>query len=257
MLYGIMLAYYEDYHESAIREFNILLKKIDSNSKLIIVSNNKDLNSKYILGDNKNWEFSGWDKALEEISSIKDTDSVIFANDTFMYNNPYGKLKAFFIEKVFKYTYLKNHSKPKIILAGSTSGLESKYSICNLQADYWVSTYLFLVSGKLINKLGKRISIDQDTLDKLVVLENKKFIFDDSISLNMQEHLQDWLYPELGSKSSWYKAHDVSDEVKIKKVKTILNEKYLSAFCCSHDGEIIDINPKKLFFRVFNKSYCA
>lgn len=256
MLYGVMLVYYEDFHVNAIKSFDILLKKIDPNSKLIVVSNNFNLKENYIQGDNTNWEFSGWDKALATINLL-DTDSIIFANDTFMYNNPYGRVKKIFVERIFSYVYNKNKIKTGGYICGSTSGLEHSYEILNFKADYWVSTYLFLMSGKLVNELGNKISMDLNTLDSLVKLDNKKFIFDNSISKNMQEHLQEWLYPKENVKAAWYKATTTSDDVKIKKVKTILNEKYLSAFCKTNNGKIIDINPKKLFFRIFNKSYCA
>lgn len=173
-----------------------------------------------------------------------------------MYNNPYGKLRAFFVEHIFKNTYLKNKHDPQLIFAGSTCGLEKKYSICNLSADFWVSTYLFLMSGKLVNQLNRKISLNKEVLTSLVELETKKFKFDSSVSKNMQEHLQEWLYPEKDINYAWYKANETSDEIKLKKVKTILNEKYISAFCQTKGGKIIDINPKKLFFRIFNKSYC-
>lgn len=254
MLYGIMLVYYTEFYQNAIKEFDILLKSIDKESKLIIVSNNENIPENYIRGNNLNWEFTGWDEGLKYIQTLEDEDSVIFANDTFMYNNPYGKLKSFFIRNIFKYSYFLNKSKPQILMSGSTCGLKDSYTIKNTKADYWVSTYLFFMSGKLINKLDKKISLEESLFESVVALKDKKLIFN-HVSENMQIHLQEWLYPTKDVKKAWYKALNVSDEVKLRKVKTIINEKYLSSYCISSNGKIIDINPKKILLRLINKSY--
>lgn len=52
--------------------------------------------------------------------------------------------------------------------------------------------------------------------------------------------------------AGWYGAGTEKDEIKLQKLRAILNEKYLSAKCYHRQGSVIDVGYP-LWFKVINK----
>jgi len=77
MVFGILVAYSDDYFENSLHEFNSILRMLSRKHKLIVVFNSNTLASKYdllpvessdfdfVLGTNQMHEFSGWSEGLE------------------------------------------------------------------------------------------------------------------------------------------------------------------------------------------------
>ncbi|ENK6265942.1 hypothetical protein LGM22_07965 [Klebsiella quasipneumoniae subsp. quasipneumoniae] len=256
MLYGIMLVYYEDYCVEAVERFEKFLKKIEPGYKLIVVSNNENIcipNKKCIPGNNINWEFSGWDEGIKQLEQISNADSFIFCNDTFCFNNPFGVTKEIIMSLVFKYCYYKNKKKNQLVISGSTHTFNEEFFVFDNKANIWVSTYLFLVSGTLLNHLERRLSLSEEQLNKVLEIKNNEdsIRWSGKVSGNLQVHINNWLFPPEGF-GGWYKSRDVSNHIKERKAKAIVNEKYLTAYCLTNKGKYYEINPKKVVKNILN-----
>lgn len=247
MLYGVMLLFYPAYQVRAIKRFESILKKIDPDFRLLLVVNNDSINCdslsgyNYILGDNSNWEFSGWESALKYLSPIDDTSSVIFSNDTFCHHNLWGVYEINKFSQTFKRLYKKNRRLPSPVLSGSTQTFKEVFSIFGSESDLWVSTYLFLTTGALLNKLKLKMSLSSDEVEKIINIGDDGIVsFSTEISDNLGVHIIDWMYPPENS-DGWYNHSDVDALHKKKKIVSILNEKYLSINCIKCGGSIVEV----------------
>ncbi|HCB1497649.1 hypothetical protein DET57_11377 [Klebsiella oxytoca] len=248
MVYGIILLYYEKYADKSIKEFDDLLKKIDPNSKLIAISNSDSIlasSCHLISGDNQNWEFSGWDVGLSSIDKLNDSDVVIFCNDTFCHHNPWDdKIKKKFT-RVFSRLINENSRAPFLGIAGTTDCAWKEFSIDDKKFCNWISSYLFLMTGSLLKKMNGSICIDENRLDKYIHKdESDQIIWNPSISQELQRHLTQWIFGQ-DKDSGWYNKNNISPEKKIRKIKTILNEKYLTAICNYYHGKVIEVKLAK------------
>ncbi|WP_142503318.1 hypothetical protein [Klebsiella sp. 2680] len=252
MVYGIILIYYENYADKSIHEFYDLLKKIEPDSKLIVINNSSNKfsnNFDVVIGNNKNWEFSGWDVGLSTIEDINSSDIFIFCNDTFCHHNPWNEnIKRKFI-RTFSNVIKENNRHAFIGIAGTTDSVWKEFSIEDKTFSHWISSYLFLMTGSLLEKMGGSICIDENTLDNYVKLDRLNHLrWNECISSDLQLHLTGWMY---GNGNGWYNKDNISPEKKIRKIKTILNEKYLTAVCNYNDGRVIEvkfIKRLKFFF---------
>lgn len=241
MVYGVILIYYDKYYKKAISEFTSLVSSINRNYKIIVVSNNDNLcNKGFIKGDNEQWEFSGWDVALRNIASnLKEKDSVIFSNDTFCYHNSWEKRDVAYFKLNFKAYYLKNCFFRTRAIIGSVQSLGEEFNILGHKSDTWVSTYLFMLTGGFFKELT-RLSIPFPEINNLVYLnEDNKIHWSNAVSNNLREHITSWIFPNSDT-DGWYNK-DATLTFKVAKIKAILNEKHLSAKCCSLGGNVIDV----------------
>ncbi|HDC4344246.1 TPA: hypothetical protein QHT63_005309 [Klebsiella quasipneumoniae subsp. similipneumoniae] len=238
-----------------MNEFIELVNGVSKDNKIIIVDNSLGNNTPqdsnddivYLRGDNSNWEFSGWDVGLEAIPYINQSDVVIFCNDTFCHHNVWDTNTKKDFKNTFSKVTVKNEFQPFLALSGTTDSKWKVFSIENKKLVYWVSSYLFMMTGGLINKNNKKISISKSKLDQFIYLnEESKHMWGDGISHSLREHLDNWMY-STDKTQGWYKKDKLSPEVKIKKVKAILNEKYLTALCNSEGGRVYEIKPYKKF----------
>ncbi|WP_241647872.1 hypothetical protein [Rosenbergiella metrosideri] len=252
MIYGIILVYYPKYYLRAISEFKNFLNSISMDNKIIIVTNNQKLfkvgyeDEIWVMGNNINWDFSGWDSGAETISDkLQEKDSIIFANDTFCHHNPWGKFEKLSAALTFKYNYKLNKLTPKPILSGHVLTFDQNFDILGNKSNVWVSTYLFMVSFKLFEILDKKISIEEKLLSQSVNYSNSdQSLKWENISPNLQEHINEWMFPK-NIRNGWYN-NDCDDiQIKIRKIKTIINEKYIAAKCSSAGGRVIEFD----FFR--------
>lgn len=249
-IYGVLLVFNEQYRASSIKAFNQFMGNLGEVNKIIIVNNKHDAaNIGEVSGDNTNWEFSGWDKGLSTLN-IKDDDVVVFANDTFLCNRSWGR----FDQLRF------NRSIKKLIggddwgICGEVHKFTGVFQLFGQRSDRWVCTYLFALSGGVINEL-KNICLSETSLSMAIItVENRKILWGDEVSQNLQERLQRWLYPPRGV-LGWKKENCSTDTVLIRKAKTILNEKWLSAYCLSNGFIIIDAGPNIAVKQYRNMKY--
>jgi hypothetical protein len=256
MVYGIYLSYYQNYTKESLKEFRLVLSLVDKNHKLILVNNGNMLiesgsNIVVVKGDNKNWEFSGWDRGLKWIKEINENDYIIFANDTFCQHRIWSIVEKTLFSRAFRKQIKKNITG----IAGDVNTFGESFSIMKSSSTNWVSTYLFGMNGKMLMKLGGRLSINEYELDKLIEINSKGAIqWGSEISKNLSTYIEKWMDPD--NVNGWYKAN-CSAETKERKIKAILNEKYLSAQCRSQGAYVVHYHERwmNLPLRLFRKIY--
>ena len=238
MIYGILLVYYEQYHARSVIEFQYLLNHLNQKNKLIVVSNNpliSQSNSNYVLGDDLSSEFSGYDVGLKQIENLTTEDYIIFANDTFCHHRAWGKFeKKIFINKF--QTAIKTQKKS---IVGELNTFGKNFSIMGLQANEWISTYLFGMTSHFIEDLNQRLCIDPVSLIELVSIDAyENFQWSGKLSNNLKTQLSSWLASN--NKLGWYDK-DANMQRRCNKAKSILNEFYLSAIAKKYGYELIDV----------------
>ncbi|MEH6592458.1 MAG: hypothetical protein V7746_19490 [Halioglobus sp.] len=239
--YGILVVYYPNNRGRAETQFRALLGSLGCELEVIVVNNGDDIHPGDIIGDNSHMEFSGWDRGLQEIEVAED-DLLVFANDTFCVRHTWNVLvqrrylKALHIVRV----------KCGAAICGEVSNFNQTYGLLGVSANFWIRTHLFALNGKAIKKLGK-VSLSEADLNSMVSLDNDgRLVWSDSVSLNLRDRIDGWLYPASGE-FGWYGAKLVSKEQKLKKARSILNEKWLSATCAENDVEVVDCSKHMLF----------
>lgn len=263
MTYGIILLFYDYYSEKAVREFKYLLERVDPDYRLIIVDNHggiANVGEKVIRGNNINWEFSGWDTGLSTLSTINDSDVFIFCNDTFCHHNTWNASIRERFCKVFRSLVKNNKQKSSAILSGTTDSVWKGFSLSEKKFNYWVSSYLFLMTGSLLNKMGGRLCIEEEILNRYISMDSENnLVWGSEVSFSLQSHLTRWLFED-GEDVGWYNKRNISFEKKIRKVKAIFNEKYLTANCLFCGGRVIEVMPlkkmKMLIWRLLSKFNC-
>lgn len=252
MIFFVLLVYSEKYYEKALYELNELAKKTSgsSNYKLLVVNNNNQLDlSKFdylrskidfIEGDNTGFEFSGWDVATAYLrTNYNITNSYIaYANDTFCHHRKWGFYQKYKFSHAFKYFIQSNISG----LCGEKNIFSNKVNLNNVELDGWISTYLFMISTDFL--INNNVKFDNATNKEscfFSVITENEIKFNSNFDEELAKHLNSWLFPS-NEKNGWYKANDSSLIEKRNKLKSILNEKLLSANIKNKCGEIIDIN---------------
>ena len=238
MLYGVLLVYYEEYHLAAVSELKIFLNRIDSNNKLIVVTNNPRLKSsydEYILGEDLRSEFSGYDVGIKQIGNLSLGDYVVFANDTFCHHRHWG----YFEKRIFTNSFRDFMANKIPGLVGEVNSFGKIFSLMKLQASNWVSTYLFCTSSDFLWALDCKLYLDEEVLSHLVSSDSSgRLKWGDDISDNIKIQLSNWL--SISNKHGWHNKNATISQ-KIIKVYAILNEFYISAFAKNNGFVVADV----------------
>ena len=233
-VYGIITCYYEKYKENAVNEFCEILRHVSKDYTLIIVNNTslasfETKNKKIIEINSSNdlWEFSAWDDSIQYLREnfpLNKNDTLIFANDTFCHHRWFGKYKKLMFILSFlglKYFPFKNR------IIGERCSFPSSYKVFNQKTSHWISTYLFGVIYKDIEKLFPFSTVNLYNQDDFFILEKNKIQVNNS-SPEFELHLNNWLFPKEGNDGSWYLSNNQDQELLKMKLIAILNEKLLS-----------------------------
>lgn len=256
MIYGIYLSYYKDYQQKGLKEFSALINLIDKNHTLILVNNGPEEidfcgNFKITKGNNKNWEFSGWDEGIKSIHNISKDDYLIFANDTFCHHRTWTILERI----LFAFAFKKHITKKEQGITGDINTFNKEFEILGLKASKWASTYLFGIDAGLLKKIGNKISLNESSLDEMISIEdNKNLKWGTGTSISLKEYIDNWMSPD--NTLGWYKSTS-SISTRERKTKAILNEKYLSALCLRQGGTLFPYYPSWALFpiRIYRKIY--
>lgn len=246
MIYYILLVYGNKYYKNAIQELQSLSKHIGNGDFNIIVVNN-DSNvyiENTIKGDNSSYEFSGWDTAVDFLKNSGITaDYIIFANDTFCHHRKWG-----FYQKIkFSYGFNKFIKNKRRGICGDRNSFSSNFSLLNIEMSGWISSYLFVVNSEYIFKRDMKLDFIQDSMEDYVIScsDDIGIRFKNNFDKDLAVHINNWLYPTTNN-NGWYNAKNVNSEKKMAKLKSILNEKLLSANILKMSGDIYDVNDIKL-----------
>lgn len=246
---GLLLLYSESYSNSALRQFETLLHRITPNYMMVVILNQpldlpdfRSTRVRFIHGDNRLREFSGWDKGLRycrESGLLSQCGMVIFANDTFCHHNKFGPISRFLFSSTFKKIMRRPES---LALAGEVHSDCTTYSILGKKFSSWVSTYLFGMSHSLIQTL-EQVSPDFQLDVFFGVRLSPEDFFQGSLNNALKVKLARWLFGHEG-RSKWYGAELPTQENRahlISKAKSIICEMYLSASVVQIPGQLISV----------------
>jgi hypothetical protein len=258
MVNAILLVYYEKYFETSLHEFVKILDNLELDYNLLIISNNDALNYKnHIIhkGNNSHWEFSGWDRGIKLINSYSKNDFFIFCNDTFCHHRRWGFIQRDSFTYAFKNAITENFKG----IVGEVDTFKEIFSINNYEASSWVSTYLFGMSGELLDKFNGCISLSDKSLKQLIVnVDGGKIFWADgsSVSYSLKKRIENWLNEK--NIHGWYN-RNCSDGIKLKKIRSILNEIYISTYAQILKYKLWDVYSNISLYKKIYISYlrCA
>lgn len=256
---GVLVCYYPKYKKRAIHDFLDILKNISLNYNLLVVNNNENINNTSddcfsyinyeINGSNNAWEFSAWDEGVEylrENKLISEEDIIIFANDTFCHH----RIFTFYNKWIFSRAFNKLASHDKLFV-GELCKLPFYYVIFGLNANSWISTYLFGIRCKDLPTIEPFDKVGQikDVSQSIRIIKNNIFLSDSSAEICA--HLSRWLFPSM-YKHGWYKAKAgmVDDGLLFNKLKAIVNEKLLSAQAVNRGLTMYDVYQCKFLSKL-------
>lgn len=258
MIYGILLIYYDNCERLALEKFFDIVGRLGKEYEVVAINNaNPGVwvteHKKYaeIGGDNRVREFSGWDRGIQYIksrTSIREEDFFVFGNDTFCsHRDWHAVIKRRFIKSVKKL-----RAQEGAGICGEVNSFGESFELIGLRADNWVSTYLFGATGSYLMNSDYRLSLTERELSLMVQdIKKGQVIWKDVVDPNLQAHIQQWLFPTEGAEG-WYGAEAESDEIKLQKLRAILNEKYISAKCYNLKGSVVDVGYP-VWFKLINK----
>lgn len=258
---AIIVFYYPDYFEKSSLRFKKMIANNCKNEILTVAVNNNPSNISEIKGfdvvlDGKitSSEFYAWDLAINYLRNEGyelDGVSFLLANDTFCKHRYYSSIH----EKTF-FRSIKNIGLLKSpILIGETNSLGSSYSILGLHSGCWVSTYLFSFNYAFLSKMKNIVLSESSFSSCLSVQSDGRVFWTKRISSNLKNHINNWV------DNNWYKKDLVKKDLELKrwKLHSILNEKYLSAYCIQTGGALKDPYRQNLilflYFRFLCKAY--
>ncbi|MEB5476806.1 hypothetical protein [Acinetobacter pollinis] len=246
MIYYVLLVYGDKYYENAINKLKDISKKIgDRSFNLIVVNNDSTVyipNS--ITGDNSAYEFSGWDSAVKDLKyRINEGDYFIFANDTFCHHRKWKWYQKFKFSYAFN-DFFKNKFNG---ICGDVNSFGKDFNLSGVVTQSWVSSYLFMINSSLILHESFKFDSIEDNISKYVenISDESGIEFVDNFDDELGKHLNNWLYPR--DNDGWYNAKNCSSKDKLKKLKSIINEKLLSINVLKLGGNICDVNSLKIF----------
>lgn len=197
-------------------------------------------------------DFSGWDTAVDiyKQKGIRESDLVIFANDSFHRNFGTGVLK-YFIE--FGGNKIIEYSKDGIV--GIMDDFPKSVQILNHSGQCWIRSNFYFTRGKHIGCLTP-FSIGPENSEKILnpVQQSSEALFraQAPISCNYRAYMERWLlgkidpqYPEYTM--SWLKAEPLTEknfhELK-RKMRAILSEHTMSFRAIERGLRLVNVNPK-------------
>lgn len=251
---AFFLSYYRDKAEHGLAQFMSLLGFVGGEPEIYFIDNGGNgpvslpASVRYVEGDNSRWEFSGWDAGIRQARAISDDDLCIFCNDTFCFHREWSDFERARFVRCFE--KLRNVRKPG--LAGEFCSFNEDFDLNGACLRGWVSTYLFGMTGTLLNLMESKLTLPEQTLNQLfVTIKNNRIVWGKEMDPSLAAHISNWLFPAAGA-VGWYQSANASDELKVGKVRAILNEKYIASCCARHRGSIVQTNPT-LFMRGVRK----
>ena len=221
--------YWPEYIEKSITDFISLLDSTGKDYEYIIINNNNKYNSNYLTGSNVNQEFSAWDEAINKLK-YHDNDILVFANDTFSTKNSWSEI----IESKYSKAIISLFNGEYDVF-GEVHKYFTDMRVNGQSTNKWIRTHLFGITVKSYMRIGGCLSLSEEYLDNSVYIDDKnKILWSNDINKGLQLKIEKWIFPKKNS-IGWYRSHSCDSLCNTRKIKTILNEKWISA-CIFNKG---------------------
>lgn len=243
MIHIIFVSYYKEYFESSLKGILHFADQFNSEYHIFIVNNNKENIElpqqkciTVLTGSNTLGEFSGWNEGLAIARNSGNASRFIFVNDTFNQHRAWTPILFEGFVRCFKAVF----SSPMACIGGEVNSFGLEYSLLDFKASAWVSTYLFAFNRSALEALEWNLSPPISVLPRFIACNSMVEVSEImQFSSTLRTHIQSWLSPQLGAKG-WYGTAAIDDLQKLRKIKAISCEKYLSA---AAESKRISINP--------------
>jgi len=230
-----------------LHELRRIIGKFECKKTIIYINNSATVdfskqiaeNEYEINGDNKYREFSGWQKGVEFARRLSfSTDAYLFANDMFLHD-------SLFYRNAFNYSAFDRALKYDAIV-GKLKKLPVKGRIMGMDIDEYIRTHIFLVSSRVIDKIGSLVAIGQQEVHDFVISH-----YDNSVSLfqkqaPISEEIRDFIFHNITA--VWHNKKPYINEnfghLKDKAV-AILNSLMFSAKAKNMGYALMDIRRNK------------
>ncbi len=236
-VYAIYLAYYPDVRGRGMSQFFKQVKFITGSNPVECIVNNSgiDYPKNTIPGDNRAWEFSGFQKGIDYLGKkmeFVEGDIFVIANDTYSSHRNFSMLDLL----CYKMAVNRIRLEPTPFIIGEKCLLDKPSKVSGLDIDSWVSTYFFVANGRFIKNMGGFVKFgDSDGIE----VSDRGVEFGGAVDDDLCRHINRWLFPE--GEKGWYRAKNSDSALLKKKAISILNEKYLSAKCIAVGGQLYDV----------------
>ncbi len=230
----LFLQYDTEKYPGSLLYLEKYLKTIRQHSvnKIVIIDNKKEEDSLEIIdnckvkigGDNSHWEFSGWNKGLELIKTMKlSYDAILFVNDSFQ--NP-----AFISPtRIICDESISRCIGEKALLGARGGSGKDLFFIGTYNLYTWVRTHCFMMEKSVIKIVKDLITFHRPFIDMATLSKVEPPYFSDTqaISNNLKNKIINWLYEG----GTWHSAFKFEDDPELFKMKSLayLNELGLTA----------------------------
>jgi hypothetical protein len=247
MIAGVLVLWDSAKAESSVHEFQEVLRALDSDNRIIVVSNNPTLRLQQqgvelAFWNNQLREFGAWDHGLTLIEQEQRNhlSLVVFANDTFLFHRSWGRLERYAFVKGMR--FIARHDRG---LAGAASTFHQPFRLRDVVQQQWISTYLFAITPALLQDLDWKLSAEQSLFaEMLTERDDEEVFFSMAMDRALSTHLVGWLFGRPGQhawrNSTPLTASNLADF--IGKAQSILCEIALTARCLSAGATIHDVN---------------
>lgn len=251
----ILVVYYPDYLDDALRGILRFARLLALEFRVIVVNNNAELkiapplqDVSVLNGSNLFEEFSGWEEGLRHTKSFSDTNLFVFANDTFSRHRPWTPNLSYRFQ-----TLCRNAIRSQTpILGGEMNSFSKEFSILGITTHAWISTYMFAMNRGAIEALNFSLFPPTEVLERALRAIDADELFEIfDYSPELTEHVTNWLQPK-DTSTGWYGATTLNATTRIRKLKAISFEKYLSAKA-AHAGVTLDSIDNSLLNKMFHK----
>jgi hypothetical protein len=199
---GILVVYSEAFADTAIRLFAWMVRRVDREAAVVVLSNNQALRLKHYDGvtvlqtSNFLHEFGAWQTGLDHVRGLPGADqlrSVIFANDTFCHYRPMGVLE----QAAFLQGAVNGARAATPAACGDLALLPDRapYTFDGTRMKEWIATYFFAVNRRALEGIGWRMHPPVEDVMRSVPggLDEDRF-FSAELDPRLRQHFCAWLF---------------------------------------------------------------
>lgn len=227
---AVLFLTYGDKYPNSFERLQEYLKKLNCNKTIFIIDNKieesyEEQISENIIkinGNNKAWEFSGWDEGLKYLRENKiydNYDAFLFVNDSFEAPGA-GKIENIINDGCLHECIINN--KPIMSLVTTP---HYHFELNSKDVSQWYRSNCFMFSKKVVDYLKNIQSYDINFLNRCIPDKPGKYFYSDApLNINLKNMIPAWL------SGWWHSAFKLEDDWNLYRMKTLafMNELMLS-----------------------------